>query len=132
MRAPDIRLQRRFIIKAIVGVASLLFFLPQLSYKFYLCANVPTASYQSNVISRHPDPVCSSLMHERHHPLSIDKRYTFKDVFALAPVLPTLCGKKLSLAPGFCAGNSAIPDTELLTPNGRGPPHCDPHSYWFC
>jgi len=68
-------------------------FVPRLSYKFYLCANNPslTCKYHRAGDIR-PSLAAIRIIpftYEGCRPLSIDKRYDFKVLFALAPVATT-------------------------------------------
>ncbi|HLZ88853.1 MAG TPA: hypothetical protein VKQ52_16475 [Puia sp.] len=126
MKAPRIRLHRRSLVKAAMAFAGLLFFVPQLSSKFYLCANAPVDPFAVRCIShdgnRPADPSGSSLAHERHPSLSLDKRYTVKHVFALLPVSPGLC-ERCADGPETCTvGTPPAVHPPQSSHRLRGPP----------
>jgi hypothetical protein len=74
--------------QCLLGFVALILFLPQLSFKFYICANNPTWTHEYRCImgaSGVPaDRQVASFTYEQCRPLSIDKRYDLKNLFVLA------------------------------------------------
>jgi hypothetical protein len=88
MKTPTIKCWDKKLLHGLFGLASLLLLVPQLSYKFYLCANRP-AWVHKHRISHTQEPAAgthlASITHLHCRPLTIDKRYDLKYLFALAP-----------------------------------------------
>ena len=113
--------------KAIIALAGMLVVAPQISYKFFLCANLPTNSFKAHHRASHLVQIAdatgsSRLAHERHRRLSIDKRYTAKDVFVL-PAIPNVmpCQSGSSVCP-VLPRPLAPSDPLLVDHRLRGPP----------
>ena len=107
---------KKAVIKTLLGTAFLLVLMPQLSYKFYLCANNPSWTFRTQSLARisHEKPAAGNIAFEHCRPLSIDKRYCPKHLDVLSPleigfiseqscdaafVMCPAC--KLSFLPGF-------------------------------
>ncbi len=72
--------------KVLIALTCLLLFVPQLSYKFYLAANIPTVFANQQLSFAHvghSTNVHSSFGHDRRHRLRIDKRYALNQAAAL-------------------------------------------------
>jgi hypothetical protein len=78
---------KKAVIKIMLGMVFLLVFLPQLSYKFYLCANNPSWTFKAQDLAQisHQRAGIRNITFEHCRPLSIDKRYSLKHIVALLP-----------------------------------------------
>jgi len=74
------RTWKKALIKVVLGMTFLMLFVPQLSYKFYLCANNPSWTFkaQSSRHLSHEQQAYRTIVLEHCRPLSIDKRYSPK------------------------------------------------------
>lgn len=114
-------------VKAIIALAGLLAVTPQISYKFFLCANLPAGAFKAHHRAPHVAQVRdagsgSRLAHERHHRLSIDKRYTAKHLFALPSIAFALTEQPLPSVSPVLPRPLGSSDPLLVAHRLRGPP----------
>lgn len=71
---------KKALMKGMLVMTFMLLFVPQLSYKFYLCVNNPSWTFKVQNSSRvsHVRAVGQTITYEHRLPLSIDKRYCLK------------------------------------------------------
>jgi hypothetical protein len=124
MKTPLRKLFRQLLAKTIIALAGLLVVAPQISYKFFLYANLP--SYKTPHREAHAGQFAgvgsSRLTHDRHNHLRVDKRYTGKHVFAL-PSLPfSVAGQRLNTANPSLPVFHTVSDPLLSDRHLRGPP----------
>jgi len=122
---------RQFLAKAIIVLAGILVVAPQISYKFFLYANLPsyTAHHRAPHIGQPAGTGSSQLAHKSNSHLRIDKRYTAKHIFALpsiAFVFPLPPGSEIDLT---LLRYGAVSDPLLSHRHLRGPPIPSPISF---
>lgn len=109
--------------KCLVGMAFLLVFLPQLSYKFYLCANPGWKTFTHGGLSRAQEQNLSRTIgteHCRH--LSVDKRYGLKYFPVLLPFQIDLVSRTNGQLAYTAERSSPFSSPDGLCPSLRGPP----------
>lgn len=130
MKTPTTRNCNKTVMRCLIGFAALVLFVPQLSYKFYLCANNPTWTCKYRISKGAPPPPAStpviSFSHQHCRPLSIDKRYDLKLLFSL-PAAPAVCPRPVALSVASTGHSAAL--IALRWPAARplrGPPSIIP------
>ncbi len=118
---------RRMTFKAVFTLFYFILLGSQLSHKFYFCANSPTRAFKylharstAGEQFRSGGSALSNI--KKYFPLSIDKRYEFKDRFAIPS--PEISLQFLYLIPApeiFFICPSAISSTYIIR-RQRGPP----------
>ncbi|HVS96030.1 MAG TPA: hypothetical protein VHE54_06070 [Puia sp.] len=113
------------VLQCLFGIASLILFAPQLSYKFYVCANSPswTSGTHFRATAHQVRVQASSIADEHCRPLSIDKRYDWKHLFALPPARSVAAALRRN-GPARIAGPvpALYPGFRSAGPPMRGPP----------
>lgn len=126
MKTPLAEQVRQFLIRAVIAFTGVLVVAPQVSYKFYLYANLPAVSlkarHKPHIRANIADITGSLLKHERRHRLSIDKRYTAKHVFALLPASIVIADQRLSIDIPVMPRPVPCADPILVDHRLRGPP----------
>jgi|SRR6185437_4073011 hypothetical protein len=76
---------KKVLMKGMLVMTFLLLFVPQLSYKFYLCVNNPSWTFKAQKSSRVSPvrTVSQTITYAHCLPLSIDKRYCLKHCIGL-------------------------------------------------
>ena len=126
MKTPMVKYFRHFLIRVVIAFTGVLVIAPQVSYKFYLCANLPApslkTSHKTHVRSSLADVAGSLLKHERRHRLTIDKRYTVKLVFALLPARLSISEQSMCTVIPVMPKPVSGADPFLIDHRLRGPP----------
>lgn len=126
MKTPMTKNRNKAPMQCLCGLAVLVLFVSQLSYKFYVCANNPAWRYKYHLSRDTPPPQAATriIFHTYQHcrALSLDKRFDLKLLFTLAPIEATADSWILRPAEPLCyPALSIFPICRKAHPL-RGPP----------
>lgn len=115
---------KKAVIKGILAMAFLLLFIPQLSYKFYLCSNNPSWTFKAQSSPRvsHARTVGQTITYVHCLPLSIDKRYCLEHCIGILPVERQSTHINGSGPVYTTRGAPSLADLCVMTCALRGPP----------